>query len=123
MFEREVKNLDLFFWKQQMNYMESMKMKAAKAMQKAKEEFRSDNWSYDNSARSWSSKDGTYFILDRGESITKATLQEKVMLRAASVRLPDDALAQAHLTDMDDAKNAMQMLMAKERKLKIGKIL
>jgi len=31
MFEREVKNLDLFFWKQQMNYIDSMKMKAAKA--------------------------------------------------------------------------------------------
>jgi len=37
MFEREVKNLDQFFWKQQMNYMESLKMKAAKAAQKAKE--------------------------------------------------------------------------------------
>lgn len=106
-----------------MNYMDSMKMKAAKAAQKAKEEFKSDNWIFDNSARSWAGKDGTYFILDRGESNSKALLQEKVMLKAASARLPEGDLAQAHLTDMDDAKNAMQMLMQKEKKLKMGKIL
>jgi len=45
------------------------------------------------------------------------------MMRAASSRLPDDTLAQAHLSDLDDAKNAMQMLMQKERKVKLGKLL
>jgi len=64
MFEREVKNLDSFFWKQQMNYMESLKMKAAKAAQKAKEEFKGDEWVFDTSARSWSGRKGDYFILD-----------------------------------------------------------
>jgi len=33
------------------------------------------------------------------------------MMRAAAVRLPEGSLTQAHLTDIDDAKNAMQMLM------------
>jgi len=123
MFEREVKNLDQFFWKQQMNYMESLKMKAAKAAQKAKEEFKGDEWVFETSARSWSGRKGDYFILDRNESTSKAVLCEKIMMRAASSRLPDDTLAQAHLSDLDDAKNAMQMLMQKERKVKLGKLL
>lgn len=91
--------------------MDSMKVKAAKAAQKAKEEFRPEMWIFDTAARSWSGKDGTYFLLERGESTNKALLLEKVMLRAATTRLPDDMLAQAHLSDIADAKNAMQTLM------------
>lgn len=98
-------------------------MKASKAAQRSKEEFKQEMWIFDSAARSWAGKDGTFFLLERGESTSKATLLEKIMLRAAQVRLPDDNLALAHLSDIADAKNAMQILMSKERKLKIGKIL
>lgn len=90
MFNREVKNLDDYFWKQQMNYMNDLKMRGVKAAQKAKEEFKSDEWCFDTSARSWSHKNGSYFILDRNEASNKAVLQEKVCMRAVAARLPDD---------------------------------
>jgi hypothetical protein len=57
-----------------MNYMESMKMKAAKAAMKAKEEFRGEDWVFDTTARSWSNKNGSYIILDRNESTSKTVL-------------------------------------------------
>jgi hypothetical protein len=40
-------------------------------------------WIFDSAARSWAGKDGTFFLLERGESTSKATLLEKIMLRAA----------------------------------------
>lgn len=82
-------------------------MRGVKAAQRAKEDFKPTEWIFDTSARVWTSNTGVSFYLDRNESNSKAVLLDKVMMRAARNRMPDEKLAIAHQDDLLGSKNAM----------------
>jgi hypothetical protein len=93
MFSREVKNLDFFFWKQEMNYVKELKMRGVKAAHRVQEEFKEKEWLLDTSARTWTHLGKKVVMLDRAESTTRQVLLNKLMLTAAKARLPSDKIA------------------------------
>jgi hypothetical protein len=87
--------------------MKDLQMRGVKAAHKAKEEFKPGEWIFDTSARSWTSHNGVSFYLDRAEANSKAVLLEKVVMRAARNRMPDEKMVVAHQDDLVGSKNAM----------------
>jgi len=107
MFEKEGRNIEHYFWKQQTNFMQAIEMRGAKAAQQARDEMTPGDWTFDKNSRSWSNKTGEFFMLEKTESTTKALLTEKVMAKAAKDRVPTDEQVHKHLNELVSCKNAM----------------
>lgn len=107
MYEKESRNIEQYFWKQQTNFRQAVEMRGAKAAQLAKEEMNPADWTYDKNSRSWTHRGGDFFILEKNEGTTKAVLTEKVMAKAAKDRMPKDEQVHKHLEELVACKNAM----------------
>jgi len=97
-------------------------MRGVKAAHRASEEFKSEDWLLDTVARSWTNLGKKVILLERSENTTRQVLHNKLMMNAAKARLPSEATAQAHVDEIQGAKNAMQSRMAEEKELKLEKI-
>jgi hypothetical protein len=106
MFERETRNYEEFFYKQQIAYTKDLNMRASKAAQRARDEFEEKDWLFDTSARMWTHKQGNYFRLERGESSTKAVLIEKIIAVAVKNKLPPEKTINACMDDLTGSKSA-----------------
>jgi len=106
-FHLEVKNLDFYFWKQEMNYVKELKMRSVKAAHRAAEEFKEKEWLLDTAARTWTHLGKKVVMLDRADSTTRQVLLNKLMMQAAKTNLPSDKIAQATVEEIYETKNAM----------------
>jgi hypothetical protein len=102
--------------------MKDLNMRATKASQRAKDDFVEADWIYDTSARTWTHKNGAFCRLDRSEAATKAQLLDKVIGVAVKNKLPTEKTINGCIDDLNGSKNAMLMLMSKEKTFKMEDI-
>jgi hypothetical protein len=78
-FEREGRNYEEFFYKQQIAYTKDLNMRASKAAQRAKDEFEEKDWTFEAGGRTWTHVKGGFHRLERNDPSTKGVLVEKIM--------------------------------------------
>ena len=115
MFMRENRNLDLYFWKQMVNYAKDLEVRGAKIECRVYSDFVLADWTLNTLNKEWTnSSKNTTIKLDRNDTQSTTTLKEKLVHYYVSNQLPSEEAIHKQLDDLVAGRNAMQNLMQKE---------
>ena len=80
MFAREHKNLELYFWKQMVNYAKDLETRAAKIEQRQNADFALADWTLDAGTREWTNASKSITIkLEKHEASQVTVLRDRLV--------------------------------------------